>query len=317
MEEQMNNPMVSIGLPVFNGERFIERALVSLLNQDIDDIEIIISDNASDDETEVICRQYARNDKRIQYSRNRANVGAAGNYNKVFQLAKGKYFKWAAHDDECYRTMLRRCVEVLEEAPESVVMVYPQAELIDEEGRTLETGSDRIGFSDPRPHRRLAKILWSLNLCDPVFGLIKAEVLRRTGLIGPFFGADNVLLSELAMLGEIRELDEVLFRMRMHRGRSMKANPSHRARAAWYDPTAAQKVFILPSWERMVWEMLRAVSRAPLSSAEKLRCGLVVTTVHYWRRFKNAGGRLKGRVRDVVGGQPADQVKQQLGRRGS
>jgi hypothetical protein len=218
----------------------------------------------------------------------------------VFELARGKFFKWAAHDDECHPAMLRRCVECLEAAPEWVVMVYPLAELIDGHGQTLVAGLDRIESRDPRPYRRLGQLLWSLNMCDPAFGLIKAEYLKRTQLIGAFFGADYVLLGELAMLGELWELDEILFRLRAHERRSMKANPGARARAAWYDPSGARKLFILPNWERMVWEMLKSVRRLPLDPSEKAKCFLTVLGVHYWRRFRNAGGRYKSRLRGVI-----------------
>jgi glycosyltransferase involved in cell wall biosynthesis len=297
----MGRPLVSIGLPVFNGADFIRQAVRSILVQDYDDFELIISDNASTDETGAICRDFAGADARIRYTRNDVNVGAGRNYNKVFNAARGKYFKWAAHDDECHSTMLCRCVEFLEGAPDTVTMVYPLAELIDEQGNTLLSGLDRIECRDPKPHRRLANLLWSLNYCDPVFGLIKTEYLRKTQLIGPFFGADYVLLGELAMLGEIWELDEILFRLRAHSRRSMKANPGARARAAWYDPTAARKRFILPDWERMIWEMLKAVRSSQLPPSEKMKCGLVVPGMHYWRRFRNAGGRMKNRVKECVG----------------
>jgi glycosyltransferase involved in cell wall biosynthesis len=296
----MYQPLLSIGMPVFNGANFIRESVQSILNQDYKEFELIISDNASEDETESICRSFAKNDFRIRYSRNDINIGAAGNYNKVFNEARGKYFKWAAHDDECHPAMFRRCVEFLEDAPDSVTMVYPLAELIDEQGRTIESGLDRIASEDSRPHRRLARLLWSLNMCDPAFGLIKTEYLKKTRLIGPFFGADNVLLGELAMLGEIRELDEILFRLRTHKHRSMKANPSARARAAWFDPLAAKKLLILPDWERMVWEMLRSVIRSKLHPAEKFKCFLVIPVVHYWRRFKNVGGRIKRRIKPTT-----------------
>jgi hypothetical protein len=95
------------------------------------------------------------------------------------------------------------------------------------------------------------------------------------------------------MLGEIREVNEVLFRLRAHENRSMKANRSSRARAGWYDPAAARKSFVLPSWERMVWELLKAVQRSPLDPTEKVRCMLTVPGTHYWRRVRNWGGRLK------------------------
>jgi len=297
----MGHPTVSIGMPVYNGANYVRRSVQSLLAQDYEDFELLISDNASTDETESICRELAESDGRIRYFRNETNVGASRNYNKVFRLANGAFFKWAAHDDECHRTMLRRCVEVLERAPAQVTMVYPLAEMIDEQGKTLRPVLDRIESRDPRPHRRLARLLWSLSQCDPVFGLFKTEYLRKTQLIGSFFGADNVLLCELAMLGEIWELDEVLFRLRQHPGRSMRANQSARARAAWYDPAAAQQLVVIPDWERMVWELLKSAHRLSLPPEEKLRCCLVILGIHYWRRFKNAGGRMKSRLKASLG----------------
>jgi glycosyltransferase involved in cell wall biosynthesis len=297
----MGHPTVSIGMPVYNGANYVRGSVQSLLAQDYEDFELLISDNASADETESICRELAKSDGRIRYFRNEANVGASQNYNKVFRLASGAFFKWAAHDDECHRTMLRRCVEVLERAPARVTMVYPLAELIDEDGKTLRPVLDRIESRDPRPHRRLARLLQSLSKCNPVFGLFKTEYLRKTQLIGPFFGADNVLLGELAMLGEIWELDEVLFRLREHPGRSMRANESARARAAWYDPAAAQRLVVMPDWERMVWELLKSACRSSLPPAEKLRCCLVILGIHYWRRLKNAGGRMKSRLKASLG----------------
>jgi len=288
-------------MPVFNGADFIRFSIASLLRQDYADFELIIADNASTDETGAICREFAAGDHRIRYHRHDTNIGAARNYNKVFELARGEFFKWAAHDDECHPGMIRRCVEVLEQAPDSVTMVYPLGELIDEHGTTLLCPLDRVASSDSRPHRRLAHLFWSLNMCDPAFGLYKTSYLRMTQLIGPFFGADYVLLGELAMLGEIWEVDEVLFRLRAHPKRSMKANPDARARAAWYDPAAARKLFILQSWERLVWESLKSTHRSRLPMGEKMRCCLTIPAVHYWRRLRNTGGRIKSRVKGCLG----------------
>lgn len=294
---RLSEPLISIGMPVYNGANYIERSIASILAQDYDNIELIIADNASLDATQSICRQFAARDARIRYYRNETNIGAARNYNNVFALATGRYFKWAAHDDECHPQMIRRCVEVLERAPNSVTMVYPLAELIDEQGETLRSPLDRVESSDPRPHRRLARLLSSLNMCDPVFGLYKTEYLRRTRLIGPFFGADYVLLSELAMLGEIRELSDVLFRLRAHSQRSMQANTSTRSRTAWYDPTAAQRLLVAPAWERMVWELLKAANRSTLPAAERVRCCITVLSTHYWSRFKDSGGLMKRKLK--------------------
>src|SRR3954466_4130607 len=99
-------PRVSIGLPVFNGEKYLPEALDSLVSQDFEDLEIILSDNGSTDSTQNICREFAAKDPRIRYHRNQTNIGASKNYNRVLELARGEYFKWASHDDICHPTMM-------------------------------------------------------------------------------------------------------------------------------------------------------------------------------------------------------------------
>ncbi len=197
--------------------------------------------------------------------------------------------------------MIRKCVEALDAAPPSVTMVYPLGELIDEQGVTLSAPLDRISTAHPRAYRRLARVFWALNMCDPVFGLIRSEHLRQTQRIGRFFGADYVLLGELAMLGEIREVGEVLFRLRAHPKRSMQAHKGHRAQAAWYDPAAARAFFVMPGWERMVWEMVRSAYHFPLPLGTRLSCCASAVITHYWRRFRNAGGRAKSRLKVLLG----------------
>ena len=99
----MHIPKVSIGLPVFNGERYIRCAIDSILKQTFDDFELIISDNASEDRTAAICKGYEERDKRIHCHRFETNEGAARNYTAVFEMARGEYFKWAAYDASACR----------------------------------------------------------------------------------------------------------------------------------------------------------------------------------------------------------------------
>jgi glycosyltransferase involved in cell wall biosynthesis len=276
----MSYPLVSIGLPVYNGANYVRRSIESILAQDCEDFELIVSDNGSIDQTQSICRGLAETDQRIRYYRNGTNLGAARNFNRVFELARGTYFKWAGHDDECRPSLVRRCVEVLERAPEQVVMVYPLGEMIDEIGNTLYCPLDRTDVREPEPHRRLARLLPSMQFCDTAFGMFKVDALKKTRLIGSCFGADLVLMAESAMLGEIWQLDEVLFRQRSHPERSMTANQSARARAVWYDPAAAKQLLVLPDWERLGWELIKAVCRSSLPSGEKLKCFLVVQSYY-------------------------------------
>ena len=98
-EMATDGPRVSIGLPVYNGDNYLAETLDSILAQTFTDFELIISDNGSTDRTEAICRRYAAQDHRVRYVRNPSNLGAARNYKRAFELARGEYFKWNGHDD--------------------------------------------------------------------------------------------------------------------------------------------------------------------------------------------------------------------------
>jgi glycosyltransferase involved in cell wall biosynthesis len=131
------NPYVSIGLPVYNGENFLHEAITSILAQTFQDFELIISDNASTDKTEEICRAFTDQDERIKYSRNRENIGVEKNFYRVFALSSGKYFKWAAHDDLCHPDFLQSCIDVLDR-DFTTVLCYPRAVIIDDKGKVIK-----------------------------------------------------------------------------------------------------------------------------------------------------------------------------------
>ena len=113
-----NIPLLSIGMPVYNGEKFIRQSLDSLLAQDFEDFELIISDNASEDRTKDICLEYSDRDQRIKYYRNNSNIGVDLNFNRVFELSKSRYFTWASSDDMRHPLFLSACLDVLESNPE-------------------------------------------------------------------------------------------------------------------------------------------------------------------------------------------------------
>ena len=290
-----SNPRVSVGLPVFNGEKYLPRALDCVLEQDYEDFELVISDNASTDATESICREYAAKDLRIQYSRNATNIGASPNYNRVFRLARGEFFKWASHDDECHPSLVRRCLETFEQSAASAVLVFPKAEIIDESGRVLHQSPDAVGSSSVRPFRRLARVLWSSATGHSLWGLMRSDALRRTRLMG-FIEADHVLLGELALLGELIELPEVLYRQRRHPGSAIPTHRTARELLAWHDPRMASARILLPHWERVYIEYFKGIRHSPLSAADRLLCSWTVLTVGYWRRFLRWSGPARHRL---------------------
>ena len=267
-----HRPRVSIGMPVYNGAQHLPAALDSLLNQTFGDFEILLSDNASTDQTEEICRAYAAKDRRIRYTRLEQNIGAAGNFNKVFREAGGDYFKWAAHDDVCLPPFLSRCVETLDAAPPTAVLCMPKTTLIDGRGVVIANQDDNLDLRQPRPATRLARFATAIlaSGCHAVFGLIRAESLRRTRLIGPFVGSDVVLLGELALEGELWELPDRLFHSRIHAGCSHQIK-SMDAYAAWFDPSARRRLtqFVRT---RLFVEQMKSISRSKASPLGKLSC---------------------------------------------
>jgi len=296
-------PRVSIGLPVYNGERYLSTALESLLRQDFEDFELIICDNASNDRTEDICRTFADRDSRIRYYRSEMNIGAGPNYGRTFDLARGDFFKWMAHDDVCCPGFLGRCVATMEVAPPSVVLVYPLCELIDAEGRVIGPAPDRLDTRASRPYRRLGHVLREVGYAYPLWGLIRSASLRKTRLMGHVL-ADHVLLAELAVQGEFWEIQEVHSQLRMHAGNAWaisskeqgdiayrdnaRANRvSRRAMMIWHNPSLATRKLLLPFREEVYLQYLRGVAHASLPLGERLLCYVTVLAVCYWRRFRN------------------------------
>jgi glycosyltransferase involved in cell wall biosynthesis len=268
----IKKPRVSIGVPVYNGEDFLEAALDSILAQTYREFELIISDNASTDHTQSICEHYAAHDPRIQYHRNHENRGAAQNYNFVFFLAVGDYFKWAAHDDLCAPQFLERCIEILDREPE-VVLCYPKTILIDEHGVTIGDYADDLDLRSPFPHKRFGhyhKRYGEPAMCNPIFGLIRAETLRQTILIRSYPGSDMVLLGELALRGLLYEIPEPLFFRRDHPRASVRAHPGLGERALWFDPTNRDRSPF--DGRKLLAEYLEIIRRVHMNRAEKVRC---------------------------------------------
>lgn len=294
-------PRVSLGLPVYNGERHLASALDSLLGQSYRDLEVVVGDNASTDRTPQICRNYAERDPRLRYERHERNLGAAPNYNHVFRRARGELFKWAAHDDVLAPEFVARCVEALDRAGPGAVLAFPRVRFIDAEGRSLGDYEEAPPWHPGADAaRRMRDLLGDdrrshLHRCFPVSGLIRVEALRGTRLIQSFPSADAVLLLELALRGDWVEVPERLFHRRVHAASSRSANPSARDLARWFDRRPGTGAARLPR-TLLQWAYLRAVLEAPLPLRERLRCLPPVL-----RRALREGRVVAGELRRALG----------------
>jgi glycosyltransferase involved in cell wall biosynthesis len=291
-------PTLTVGLPVYNGARYLPEALDALLAQTYTDYELVISDNASTDETADVCRAYAARDERIRYVRQPVNIGAVPNHNYLIDQARGKYFKWASHDDLYEPDLLRRCVQVLDEQPE-VVLAHSWDAMIGEDGEVLRVTPYVMDTENPRPSVRLHDMLYTPGGND-FYGVVRTDALRRVGPHGTYYNSDRVFVSALCLQGPFHQVPEVMYYRRDHPGRASHAG-GKRAVAAALAPGRASRLRnpMLRMHVEYVVGFVRAIRRAPLTTAERRACLLEVAK-WFWSVLPPRGAR-GGPDRPVAG----------------
>lgn len=236
-------PRVSIGLPVYNGERFLARTLADWTEQTFESYELIVCDNASTDATADIIREVADKDSRIRYVLNERNVGALSNANKAFELSQAPYYVLSSYDDRHHPRFLEALVHALD-ADENAVLAYGQSTLMDDDERAFAFDPERRVYTDPEGMRhgydarleqhlsdgaleRYRAVLASNDVNAPIHGLYKREALDR---VGPhqLYGSDRLIVAHAALLGRFAFVQEPLFGFRIHTGSTL-----HMTRAEW------------------------------------------------------------------------------------
>jgi glycosyltransferase involved in cell wall biosynthesis len=268
------SPRVSVGLPVHNGGHYLRLAIEAILNQTFTDYELVISDNCSMDDTQLVCKEFAGSDARIRYMRQPRNLGAAPNHNLLVDHASGEYFMWVMHDDLYAPTAIERCVEALDHNANAVV-AYPRMVTIDCDGqqiRSVEVGAHSMENS---PHRCFARCVSTGNSVHCRQGIIRVEALRRTMLNLPFRYSDHPLVAELALLGKIYEVPENLYFKRVHSGSSLNANTDPRILSQWFDTSSVStgRGYLLSVYGAFVNAVLR---HRELGLSEQLLCLLAL-----------------------------------------
>jgi len=249
--------------------------------QDEADLEIVISDNASTDATEEICRAAAAEDDRIRYVRHERNGGGRWNFNQVLGMASAPYFTWAAADDVRRPAFVRRCLEVFAESDPATVLVYPRTQIIDAGGIITEDLNDAdLACDEPTPHERMGHFLRA-QAAHLFYGLHRTDALRRTRGIRPTVGNDLVILAELACQGPFQLVPEQLFLQRRH---SEQFSQQGQAQVAWHAPSASVR-FAFPHTKVSV-ELARGVLASDAPAAEKARALATIPvawTLPRWR----------------------------------
>jgi glycosyltransferase involved in cell wall biosynthesis len=265
------SPRLSIGVPVFNEERYLDASLASIAAQTYGDFEVVICDNASTDRTPEIAASWAARDSRFRVHRCTTNRGAAPNFNWCFELSGGEYFKWCAADDIIRPEYLERCVAALDAHPEAS-LAYSGAHDIDRNGRIIGEIHDNrwpLRFDSSIVAHRFLDLIATNHACISVFGLMRATALRRTRLIGSYAASDHVLLAEMALQGRFLRIGDDLLLHREHADRFTRRLKAQQERGAWFDTSQSGPSF--PNW-RLLREYTRAVLQCPLSPRNKARC---------------------------------------------
>lgn len=268
------SPLVSVGLPVYNGERFLEETIECILGQTHRNLELVISDNASTDSTAEICQRYAALDDRVRYHRVEANRGLAWNFGRVVDLAAGPYFKWATHDDLFDPDFIERGVAALE-SDSRYVLSFSDAQLIDAGGAVLRVVDDLAPMDVDDPIRRFRTLL----LRPPVrwmwqLGVIRTDVLRSFPPYGGYAVSDSIVVERLALRGPFHRTPEVLFAFRIHETQSEalfldeNKKMNNRTHAAFVNPELRGRL-VFPMW-RLLVEHFSSLRRAPLTLSQRL-----------------------------------------------
>jgi glycosyltransferase involved in cell wall biosynthesis len=273
-------PRLTIGLPVYNGEKYLAQSIDALLGQTYENFELIISDNASADATSDLCGQYARSDSRVRYVRQPRNIGAAPNHNFLVREARGELFKWAGADDLFASDLLQRCITELDEHPE-VVLAHSWTAAIDSANNVTQTLEYPLATNSPSAPERFRTMLFGtgqadsgLIRADDMYGVMRTQVMRRVAPQNSYYHSDRVLMTEVALHGPFRQVPEWLYFRRDHSDRPQHASPTVRGWCANLDPRRANK-FLNPTPRlvaEFIWGYVAAIGRSPLSIADRGQC---------------------------------------------
>lgn len=215
-------PTISVGMPVYNCERYLKEAIESILNQSFRDFELIISDNASTDKTEDICKQYANIDNRIIYIKQKENIGAIENFKFVLSKAKASYFIWVAGDDSNRSDFFEKLYFQFQTSPE-LICVMSDVENIGIKNFYSKLDTVRINnkIEDWIFKRKIFFKLKSSNLYFIFYGLYKIDYLKKVQLnyknkVRYLSNSEIPFLAQLVLLGRVGSIPESLKIYRRH-----------------------------------------------------------------------------------------------------
>ncbi len=293
-----STPLVTIGLPLYNTAKIMEDTIQDLLGQTFTDFELVISDNASSDETGQMCQALAERDGRVRYFRQKINVGIVENQNAVFRMARGKYFKWASANDRCDEQLVAKCIEVLEHNPD-VVLCFPRTRIIDSQDKVIQDCTEDLHLMDEDAPSRFVKLLERMALNNAFNGVFRSDVLKFVLPMAPDLGSDLSMMAALTLHGKFYELPEFMFRRRIdedsHTGlreKQKSAENDDYLFGADGNPNVQDFRTL-----KYFYRLFRGLHLAPLPWRDKVRLSAILMRHIVWARRKLLGEIYHGLAR--------------------
>lgn len=272
------NPVLTIGLVVFNGADHLRKALDSLLAQDFTDYELHIFDNGSTDDTFQICLEYVARDERVFYHRSEENVGPVANFNRAYAVRHSKYFMFAPDDDTREPSFLSKCVRALDENPQAVLS-FTYFDTITPGGQCDSVVDDELETTALDVRARFRHVVTHIGWCSTIFGVMRSNAIDRPNLFLNIPAPDTVVLFQLALVGSFVKVRETLYHRQMAASDYL---PPPSKRELWNTLEPANKnqcAFRPTTW--LVLEMVRFILRLEVGIFTRL--ALVADALRYWK----------------------------------
>ena len=277
----LTNHSLTILMPLFNEAKTIQRALRSLSQQTYTAYDVLIGDNASEDDTATICLAHAKSDSRFRVLRHARNLGAAGNFSLLLKSCKTTYFLMAAGHDEWDSNCLRHLMESITN-DNRCALAYPATVIYGVDGQVIDRSPNPPSFIAGSPVSRAMSIVKTLTWCNMFYGVFRTSVFRQCRQDIRSIGPDHVILMDVALRGTIVGVSDALFYR--HEPRPFPSDEAnyHRAQLARLSGKAAVDYEVQTRYWRWMWEHFLS-ARSSASGVQGFVRGLRVATAFYQR----------------------------------
>jgi tetratricopeptide (TPR) repeat protein len=265
-----NKPKVTIGLPLYSGGRMLMDAVESILAQDFENFELIISDHGSDPFVREIGDHWCKLDSRVKYVHTGDGIHYLGIHNmaRLIELSTADFFMWASYDDRMEKPFISSCLKVLEQ-DDAIALVYPRSKVFNQSGEYIGPGADTVKADSDDPYDRFIHVIWELQMCNAFYGLFRRRYMRKTrSLYKNCYAHDNLFLAEIALLGKIVQIADVLFIRGLTRNYNVTMDEHHADVLNSADPLYLEEGLTLP-FCRFTYAHCELINHSPLPPERK------------------------------------------------